>query len=119
MCLCDVPPCICMCYKLVTVVDIRKVAVKQCNDIVKCVLEFLISLDEDKELECQIQSQAGQLVAAVSLLHAFCNANPNLLVDHVDILYPYLKGLNNLSSEDERLVSLSICGIIKQVSGST
>jgi hypothetical protein len=86
---------------------------------VKCVLEFLISLDEDKELECQIQSQAGQLVAAVSLLHAFCNANPNLLVDHVDILYPYLKGSNNLSSEDERSVSLGICGIIKQVSCST
>jgi hypothetical protein len=106
----------CIVSSLQCVMSYRKAAVKQCNHIVKCVLEFLISLDEDKELNCTIETQAGQLVAAVSLLHVFCNANPTLLVDHVDILYPYLQGSNNLSTEDERSVTLAVCGIIKQVS---
>ena len=62
-----------------------------------------------------VEGQVAQLKAAISLLHVFSCANPSLLVPHMDVIYPYLKGENNLANEDEREVCQMVCGIVTQV----
>ncbi|KAG5186542.1 sister chromatid cohesion C-terminus-domain-containing protein [Tribonema minus] len=93
----------------------REVAMGMCHKLVAALVEFLLRLDEGTPLNCKLDTSAQQLLATITLLHVFSSAYPQLLVPHVDTLYPYLKGENGLTFVDESQLCLGVSDVIKQV----
>ena len=79
------------------------------DKIVKALAEYLLKLEEgDAPLVRRLESgtalsQEKQLVGVLKTLYIFAMAKPTLLVAHLQLLYPYLKGENHVSNEAEVL----------------
>ncbi len=95
-----------------------------CQTVVKCVMGFLLLLDEGKfaavhggkfSLDSSLNDPEIAYLASIMLLSAFCECRPLLLVDHIDGLYPYLRGKIGFSRSLEGQISFLIAGMIKTI----
>lgn len=98
----------------------------RCQGLVESLVEILLEVGEantngeprnqqvgDEEKE----ASAGQLLAVLTLLHAFCRASPALLVDHMGSLYPHLHGNGGsiLTREEGGTVCILVSRMLRSV----
>ncbi len=95
-----------------------------CRTIVKCVMNFLLLMDEGTFLKSQggnfsldsiLYDHEMAYLAGIMLLSAFCECRASLLVDHIDGLYPYLRGKIGFSRGLEGQICSLVAGMIKSV----
>jgi hypothetical protein len=105
----------------------RVMVTKRCTALVKCCVDFLLTLEESGEAalpfslvvpikseeaagaqaasssssssSSTVEGRAAAMVGILSTLHVFCKASPALLVyEHIEVLLPYLKADNHIGS---------------------
>ncbi len=95
-----------------------------CQIVVKCVMDFLLLMDEGKfvklhggafSLDSSLNDPEVAYLASIMLLSAFCECRPSLLVDHIDGLYPYLRGKIGFSKNLEGQICFLIAGVVKTI----
>ena len=92
----------------------RTAAQGRCNRIVAALIEYLLQFEEGRgNLD---KNHAGRhLAAIVCTIGVFADAYPSLLVQHLDVLLPYLKADNGLRKEDEAVIVSCVSHILGRI----
>ena len=71
------------------VVDPPKALITACTQIVNCLIENILKLEE-QEMGKENQGSSQRLVACLTTIYLFAKIRPQLLVNHAITLQPYL-----------------------------
>jgi len=91
----------------------QAVAEKRCAVVVSSLIEILISFEEERSDNANVDARATfsngeHLVALIGVVRVFAEAVPNLVMHHVDTLLPYLKADNGVRDEHESSIVLNV-----------
>nr|CCA15717.1 nippedBlike protein putative [Albugo laibachii Nc14] len=90
--------------------------------ILKQLIECLLQLEEGKLLEgCSVVDIQSQFLSCLRALLAFCEADPVLLKNHIELLMVYINGDERFSKQNEskiQTIALSIVGMVFSSTGS-
>ena len=67
-----------------------KVLVLTCQQIVDCLMESVLKSEEKNIATLQMEGQSHRIVACLTTTFLFARSRPQLLVNHVQTLQPYL-----------------------------
>ncbi|BFZ16564.1 hypothetical protein BsWGS_19603 [Bradybaena similaris] len=68
----------------------NKTAITACKQIVDCLVENVLRIEEKSVEKTDGRAIGGRLVACLSTLHLFSKIKPDLMVEHATTLQPYL-----------------------------
>ncbi|CAN0205181.1 unnamed protein product, partial [Discosporangium mesarthrocarpum] len=110
----------------------RESSKRRCQALVKSMVDMLVALDDgicpiplpppgDDHSQATgaapaspLDTPAKQLLACVETLSILCKASPELLVEHVDTLLPYLKAQNGIGFKEEASLCQQVADIVHQ-----
>ena len=86
---------------------------RQCDDLVHSLFELLVSVEERRQN--QPSCIGKDLAATLQTITAFVEFAPETVLNHLDMIMPYLKADNGVSSDEEPLILAATCDIIYRV----
>ena len=75
----------------------QKPVEKACKQIIECLVDKVLSLDEQSSETASIKGVSQRLVSCLCTLYLFCKVKADLLVEHTMTIQPYLNIKCNVS----------------------
>jgi cohesin loading factor subunit SCC2 len=89
---------------------------KQCEKIVKSLFEWLVSVEEEREIRGN--RFGDDLAATLRTIAVFSEVSPEFVFSNVDSVLPYLKADNGLPMEKESPIVAAVCEIIYRLANA-
>ncbi len=90
---------LCSCFQLLKkeVEASQKPVEKACTQVISCLVDKVMSLDEQSSETASSKGVSQRLVSCLCTLFLFCKVKPDLLVKHTMTIQPYLNIKCNVS----------------------